>query len=129
MSFNALGLVKLAASGVVGIGTGKIIGQIIKNNVAAPETMLDKVTVTAAAWVIGGVVTTATKKYTNETIDEVAGAVTGMFEKFRLDARLGRVNRGESTLVEEGLDPTQFEQDSETGHWQKKTPVEEPAAS
>lgn len=113
-SVNALSAVKFVASGVVGIGAGKIVGKIIKNNVS-PETLIDKVTVVSASWVISGIVTTATKKYTNEMIDETYNGVVGIVDKFKLDAKLGRISRGESTFETEGLNSADYIKDFKNG--------------
>lgn len=107
MNLNALAVVKFVASGVVGIGTGKIVGKIIKNNVT-PETLIDKVTVLAAGWVIAGIATNATKKYTDDMVDDVVKAATVVVDKVKTDNKLNRINRFESTFEKEGLDPSKF---------------------
>lgn len=53
---------------VVGSGTGKIAREIIVHNTHAPETKLDKVTMSAAAVVIGMMAKDATKNYTDTKI-------------------------------------------------------------
>lgn len=106
--FNALSAAKFVVSGIVGIGTGKIVGSIIKNNVPTPETLIDKVTITGAAWVIGGIATKATKSYTNETIDEAYSAVRQIFTGLKESAALERIRRGESTFEKEGLDSAKY---------------------
>lgn len=63
-------ILKKTVSAVVGIGTAKIIREIITNNVET-ETAIDKVTVTAASVAIGGAVSEMTKDYTDTTIDEM----------------------------------------------------------
>lgn len=108
--FNALSAVKFVASSLVGVGTGKIVSGIIKNNVT-PETLLDKVTVLGAAWVIGGMATKATKTFTDETIDDVAKGVSGVVAALKLKSKIDKVNRGESTIEEEGLDPEKYQWD------------------
>lgn len=105
--FNALSVAKVVISGVVGVGTGKIVAKIIKNNVN-PETLLDKVTITAAAWVIGAVTTEYTKKYTDDTIDNVVKLATETIDKFKLGAKLNRIEREESTFEDEGLNRDDF---------------------
>jgi hypothetical protein len=117
-NFNALAVTKFIVSGIVGIGTAKIVGGVIKEHVK-PETLIDKVTITAAAWVLSGVTTTATKKYTNEIIDGVAEAVTAGVDKFKHDAKLGRIDREESTFEEEGLNPDDYRKSPETNKWVK----------
>lgn len=114
--FNALTAVKFVTAGVVGIGTGKIVSSVIKNNVAAPDSIFDKVSMISASWVIGGIVSTATKKFTNEMIDDTYQAGVTIVEKFKLDAKLGRINRHESTFEQEGLKPSDFVSD-DNGKW------------
>jgi len=62
-------ILKKAVTTVVGIGTTKIIRDIITNNVDT-ETITSKVTVTAASAAIGGAVSELTKQYTDNTIDQ-----------------------------------------------------------
>lgn len=119
MDFSKLGLVKMAVSGVVGVGTGKIVGKIIKNNIT-PETLIDKITVGAAAWTIGGIATEATKKYTSEMIDDIYNAGTEIVEMLKMNQKLGRINRNESTFEQEGLDPLNFRRKATTGKWEPK---------
>lgn len=121
--FNALSVLKFAASGVVAIGTSKIVGQVIKTHVTT-ETLIDKVTVTAAAWVLSGVVTTATKDYTNKTIDDIAGSISEVISKQKVALKLARINRGESTFEQEGLDASKFHKKDD----QKWYPIVEVAA-
>lgn len=108
MNINPLSVVKLVASGVVGIGTGKIVGKIIRDHVQ-PETVIDKVTVTAAAWVIAGIATRATKEYTNVTIDETVETVKDHIKNIKLYEKVARINTGNSTFLKEGLHPDLFE--------------------
>jgi hypothetical protein len=69
MSFDKVSLAKKAVSLIVGAGTGKIVATIIKNNIS-PEKAIDKITMTAAAWALGGVVAEMTERYTDTKIDE-----------------------------------------------------------
>src|ERR1043165_3383938 len=62
-------ILKKAVTTVVGIGTAKIVREIIKNNVDT-DTITSKVTVTAASTAIGGAVSELTKQYTDHTIDQ-----------------------------------------------------------
>ncbi len=121
--FNALSVIKFAASAVVGVGTAKIVGKVIKDHVT-PETLIDKVTVTAAAWVISGIATTATKKYVNETVDDIATTVTETIDNFKVDGKLGRINREESTFEQEGLSSNDFVLDIESDKWKRIVKVE-----
>lgn len=68
---NKLQLAKNVTSVIVGFGTTKIVGTIIRNNVAA-ESLTDKVTVTAGTYVLGAMVADLSKRYTDAKIDEVA---------------------------------------------------------
>jgi hypothetical protein len=115
MNINALSVVKFVASGLVGLGTGKIVGKIIKDHVQ-PETLIDKVTVTAAAWVISAVVTKATKDYTTETIDDTVEAVTDIIHRVKDNLKLAKINRGESTFDKEDLDQSWFRK-NEKDQW------------
>lgn len=117
MRFNALKVIKFVASGVVGIGTGKIVSGIIKSHVT-PETLIDKTSITAAAWVISGMATKATKKYTDDAIDDVAKIITDYIDDFKTQAKLNRINNDESTFEQEGLDSEKFEKNDD-GKWQK----------
>lgn len=64
-------LLKKGVSLIVGIGTAKIVHEIIKNNVDM-STTYSKVTVTAASTAIGGAVSELTQAYTDRQIDEIA---------------------------------------------------------
>lgn len=66
-----LEIAKKTASIIVGLGTGTVTGGIIKNNVV-PKNNLEKVTVFAAATVIGSMTSTATTAHTEAKIDELA---------------------------------------------------------
>lgn len=65
-----LEMFKTAASAIVGVGTSKIVYAIIRNNVPT-KTPVDKVTVAAGSFVIGGMAADATKKHTDKMIDEL----------------------------------------------------------
>jgi hypothetical protein len=64
-------ILKKAVTTVVGIGTAKIIREIIMNNVDT-EAVTSKVTVMAASAAIGGAVSELTKQYTDTQIDQFA---------------------------------------------------------
>ena len=66
-----LELTKAVTSFVVTSGTTKIVNGIIRNN-TDPEKVTDTVSIAAASVVIGMMVGDATKKYTDEKIDEFA---------------------------------------------------------
>lgn len=66
-----LDIAKGVASFIVGAGTAKIVGQVIENN-TMPNSNLDKVTMKAGAFVIGGMAAEATKKSTDQKIDKIA---------------------------------------------------------
>ncbi len=118
MGFNALTAIKFGVSAIVGMGTGKIVAKVIKEH-APMDTLIDKVTVTAAAWAISGMAVTATKKYTNETIDQTAETIATVVEKVKTNAKLSRINRNESTFEAEGLDETLFVKEAD-GMWHTK---------
>lgn len=61
-------LAKKAVNIVVSVGTGRIIGQVIKSN-THPETTVDVVTMAAGAYALGGLVAAETSKYTDGQID------------------------------------------------------------
>lgn len=118
MSFSKLGAIKYIASAIVGLGTSKIVSGAIKDHVKV-ETLIDKVTVVAASWVITGMATAATKKYSDEAIDGVVSAGSEMIKNFKTDAKLGKINRGESGFDAEGLDKDDFAQDEKL-KWVRK---------
>jgi hypothetical protein len=118
--FNALSAVKFVASTIVGIGSGKIVSGIIKNNVSA-ETLFDKVAVLGAAWMMGGMASKATRTFSDDLIDETAEFISESVKRVKLANKLARINRHESSFKDEGLDETDFVKDSETGRWK---PVE-----
>jgi hypothetical protein len=72
---------------------------------------------TAAIWVIGGVATQTTKQYSDKLVDDVAKAGVEIVDHFKKTAKLGRINRNESTFEQEGLDPEDFVQDPITKKW------------
>jgi hypothetical protein len=71
-------ILKKAVTTVVGIGTAKIVREIIKNNVNT-ETTFQRVSVTAASAAIGGAVSDLTKQYTDHQIDEIVA----LYQKIR----------------------------------------------
>lgn len=70
---NKLEIVKKTTSIIVGLGTSKVAGDIIRNN-AAPRHMIDKITIGAASVVVGSMAATATQKHTEVMIDEAVEA-------------------------------------------------------
>jgi hypothetical protein len=68
---NKLDIAKKAVSFVVCAGTTKIVHQIIVNN-SQPKSTADLVSMTAGGFVIGAIVADASRKYTDEKIDEIA---------------------------------------------------------
>lgn len=65
-------LAKRAINIAVTIGTGKIVGDIIKNNTNPdPDSLADKVTYRAGGMALGGVVAAETSKYTDAQVDEI----------------------------------------------------------
>ncbi len=63
-------IAKRAASFVVGMGTAKIVNDIIENNTADRESKTDKVAIKAGSVVIGSMAADATSSYTDRKIDE-----------------------------------------------------------
>jgi recombinational DNA repair protein RecR len=110
---------KFALSGAVGIGTGKIAAAVIKNNIE-PEKLIDKVTVAAAAWAIGGLAATQTKKYTNDSIDEIVTTVTDLVHGIKVAGKLSRINDGTSTFDDEGLEESDFVYDVDAKKYRLK---------
>lgn len=120
--------VKIAAATVVASGTKTIVAGIIENNVKIGKPK-DKIAVTAATWVISGIVATAAKKYTDETVDDAMKNVTeGLtwLKGLKVDKSLAQINKGESTFEAEGLDEDDFIKD-EDGKWKVKpgSPLDE----
>jgi hypothetical protein len=62
-------IAKTAAQFVVGIGTGKIVGSIIRNNVTV-ESPADQAAVAATSAVIGWMAAEKTTAWTDAKIDE-----------------------------------------------------------
>jgi hypothetical protein len=77
---NTLSITKMVVTTVVGSGTAKIVSAIIKNNIT-PERVIDKVTVTSSAIVLGGMAADASRKYTDAKIDEIANWYAETFKK------------------------------------------------
>lgn len=117
MNFSTLGVVKVVVSGIVGIGTGKIVGKIIKDHVQ-PVTLIEKVTVIGASWAIGAFASEKMKKYTDEQVDSIVESFTSVKDKVKENLTLTKVNRGEQTFEESGLDPAKYHLNSE-GKWQR----------
>lgn len=70
---NKITAFKLVTRLVVGAGTTTISNSIIRNNVT-PSNPLETVTVTAASFVIGSMVSAAAKNHTDTQIDGVVEA-------------------------------------------------------
>jgi hypothetical protein len=68
---NKLEITKLAVNVVVGSGVTKIVNDVIANNINDPEKVIQKVTTTSAAVVIGMMAKDATKAYTGAKIDSI----------------------------------------------------------
>jgi hypothetical protein len=80
MNPNSTGvkLTKFATKVVVGFGASKIASDIIKNNVRTPVTKIDKITITAASFVIGMMVTEATDNFVIGQIDSLIEQVNSL---------------------------------------------------
>lgn len=64
-------VVKNVVSAVVGFGVSAAVRGVIKNN-TAPEKVHEQVAITGASYVIGAVVASRCKDYTDAKIDEIA---------------------------------------------------------
>lgn len=122
VKFNMVGISKIVATTAVGLGVNKIVSQVLKNHVTA-ETLVEKITITAATWVITGMAVKASEKYVDEQIDAVVAGGTKIIAKFKLEAKLTRITLKESTFEKEGLNEDDFEQDK-SGAWRPKKVVE-----
>jgi hypothetical protein len=69
MKIDAIAIVKKTVNTIVGIGTAKIVRDIIENNVDTDKTH-EKVTVGAASVAIGYAVSETTSNYTDRKIDD-----------------------------------------------------------
>jgi hypothetical protein len=67
---NGVKATKFATKIVVGFGAGKIAGDIIRSNTRVPVTKIDKITITAAAFVIGMMASEAVEHYATKQIDD-----------------------------------------------------------
>lgn len=115
MAFPKLDALKWVTSTVVGLGAGKVVKQIIQEH-AKPDNVRDKVAITAATWVISGIVTTAAKKYTEQSIDDAVALVGKGIDWYKTSEKLSRINRGETDFEKEGLDQTRFRK-NDNGKW------------
>ena len=70
MEMTKTDIAKAAVGYVVAAGTSLIVKGFIENN-TSPETLIQKVTVTAASIAIGGMAKDATRKYTDQQIDKL----------------------------------------------------------
>lgn len=121
MNITALSAIKFGVSGIVGIGTGKVVGKIIRNNAGDVTNLIDKVSMTAATWVISGIATTAAKKFTNDSIDDIYTTVKGQIDHFKLSAKLSRISDKKSTFEAEGLNKDDYILDVKSGSWKPRT--------
>lgn len=78
---TALAVTKFCARTVVGIGVGKIVREIVANNINDPESLVNKVTVGAGAVVLGSMVASASSDHVEAKIDEIAQAFRNFKEK------------------------------------------------
>jgi hypothetical protein len=107
VNFSKLGVVKFVATGIVGIGTGKIINSVIKAHIT-PETLIDKITVGLASAVMGAMATASSKKFVEQQIDEVVEFGNGVVHSIKVHTKLVRINDKGSTFEQEGLDEKDF---------------------
>jgi len=120
---NALTVGKIIASAVVGIGTERIIKNLVKQNII-PKNVGEKIVITVATGVIAAVVTQATKDYTDETIEKAVETGKKLVEKVKVGVKLAKINEGQSTFENEDLEEEEFEKNKK-GKWVAKKPTEE----
>jgi hypothetical protein len=72
--------VKIVTSTVVGFGTTQIVHGIVRHN-TDPENIVDTVTITAGAVALGMMASRATRRFTDQTIDEIAEWYNENFKK------------------------------------------------
>lgn len=70
MDLEPMQVVEFLASLTVGAGTSTIVKSIIKENVPT-ETLISKITVNAAAFVLGAMAAKETKKYTRGQVKKL----------------------------------------------------------
>ena len=69
---NKVELTKTVTNFIVGIGTQKIVYDIVKSH-ARPQNNIDVVTIYAGTLVVGNMAADASKKWTGAKIDEIVG--------------------------------------------------------
>ena len=69
MEMSKRDIAKKMTAFVVGAGVTKIVAGVIANN-TAPTRVTDKVSIVAAAFVLGGIAADAASKYTDSQIDK-----------------------------------------------------------
>jgi hypothetical protein len=74
IQIDKIRIAKGVATFIVGAGTTKIVKSIIQNN-TDPEKLVDRVEIAAASVVIGAMAADATRRYTDNMIDELVKAV------------------------------------------------------
>jgi hypothetical protein len=77
---NKIEFAKATTTFVVGLGTSKIVHQIIRNN-TNPENVIDTVTMFAGSVAIGSLVADATRAHTDAKIDEMVTWYNATFKK------------------------------------------------
>lgn len=70
--------VKFVVTGIVGLGTGRIVKQVIKHNTPVPEKRHQRVTQTAGAYALGGLAADATRARTNRQVDHLFDLFGGL---------------------------------------------------
>jgi len=79
---NFIDITKKAVSFAVTAGVSKIVHDIIATNVDMEKTH-HKVTVPIASFAIGGAVADAASDYTDDFIDEIAGVIVQIKDRFK----------------------------------------------
>jgi len=72
--YTYLPYAKLGAQIVAGLGVGKIVGDIIRNNVVVVTTF-QKVTVTTGSFVLGSMLVDQSTRHVEKTVDDLVNWV------------------------------------------------------
>ncbi len=78
-------IAKRVVTAIVGLGTSKIISDIIESNTEEHDKVTDKVAMKAAAFTLGSMVADATRTYTDAKIDELVAAYNAFRAQLKND--------------------------------------------
>lgn len=73
---NIVPIIKLAASGVTALGTGAVVGNLVKATTPTDISKVQKVIATAGSFVVGGVLADLASRYVEGEIQQIADAIT-----------------------------------------------------